>query len=60
MHPADHFEAFADLVAEGRPIEAIAADFGLTPLVVQRRLKPANVSPHLLADYRTVSVTSEK
>ena len=27
MHPADQFEAFAALVAEGRPIEDIAADF---------------------------------
>jgi ParB family chromosome partitioning protein len=52
MHPADQFEAFAALVAEGRPIEDIAADFGVTPLVVQRRLKLANVSPRLLADYR--------
>jgi ParB family chromosome partitioning protein len=52
MHPADQFEAFAALVAEGRPIEDIAADFGVTPLVVERRLKLANVSPRLLADYR--------
>jgi ParB family chromosome partitioning protein len=43
MHPADQFEAFAALVAEGRSIEDIAADFGVTPLVVQRRLKLANV-----------------
>jgi ParB family transcriptional regulator, chromosome partitioning protein len=57
MHPADQFEAFAALVAEGRPIEDIAADFGVTPLVVQRRLKLANVSPRLLADYRADAVT---
>lgn len=60
MHPADQFEAFADLVAEGRPIEDIAADFGVTPLVVQRRLKLANVSPRLLADYRQDVVTLEQ
>jgi ParB family chromosome partitioning protein len=41
MHSADQFEAFAALVAEGRSIEDIAADFGVTPLVVQRRLKLA-------------------
>ena len=52
MHPADQFEAFAALVAEGHSIEDIAADFSVTPLVVQRRLKLANVSPRLLADYR--------
>lgn len=60
MHPADQFEAFAALVAEGRSIEDIAADFGVTPLVVQRRLKLANVSPRLLADYRTGAVTLEQ
>ncbi|MGJ7536982.1 MULTISPECIES: ParB/RepB/Spo0J family partition protein [unclassified Variovorax] len=60
MHPADQFEAFADLVAEGRPIEDIAADFGVAPLVVQRRLKLANVSPRLLADYRADAVTLEQ
>ena len=60
MHPADQFEAFADLVAEGRPIEDIAADFCVSPLVVQRRLKLANVSPRLLADYRADAVTLEQ
>ncbi|WP_162947825.1 ParB/Srx family N-terminal domain-containing protein, partial [Pseudomonas aeruginosa] len=44
MHPADQFEAFAALVKEGRPVEDIAADFGVSPLVVQRRLKLGNLS----------------
>ena len=60
MHPGEQFEAFAALVAEGRPIEDIAADFGVTPLVVQRRLKLANVSPRLLADYRADTVTLDQ
>lgn len=60
MHPADQFEAFAALVKEGRPIEDIAADFGVSPLVVQRRLKLANVSPRLMADYRGGGVTLEQ
>jgi ParB family chromosome partitioning protein len=60
MHPADQFEAFAALVKEGRPIEDIAADFGVSPLVVQRRLKLANVSPRLLAEYRAGGVTLEQ
>ncbi|MFP5382273.1 MAG: ParB N-terminal domain-containing protein [Gammaproteobacteria bacterium] len=60
MHPAEQFEAFAALVAEGRPIEDIAADFGVTPLVVQRRLKLANVSPRLLADYRADAITLDQ
>ncbi|HCH7772317.1 TPA: ParB N-terminal domain-containing protein [Pseudomonas aeruginosa] len=57
MHPADQFAA---LVKEGRPVEDIAADFGVTPLVVQRRLRLANVSPRLMADYRAGSVTLEQ
>ncbi|HGN3002223.1 TPA: ParB N-terminal domain-containing protein [Pseudomonas aeruginosa] len=60
MHPADQFAAFAALVKEGRPIEDIAADFGVSPLVVQRRLKLANVSPRLMADYRASGVTLEQ
>ena len=60
MHPADQFEAFDALVAEGRPIEDIAADFAVTPLVVQRRLKLANVSPRLMADYRADAVTLDQ
>ena len=60
MHPADQFEAFAALVAEGQPIEDIAADFGVTPLVVQRRLRLANVSPRLLAEYRADAVSLEQ
>lgn len=60
MHPADQFEAFAALVAEGRPIEDIAADFSVTPLVVQRRLKLANVSPRLMAEYRADAVTLDQ
>lgn len=60
MHPADQFEAFAALVMEGRPIEDIAADFSVSPLVVQRRLKLANVSPRLLADYRAEAVSLDQ
>ena len=60
MHPADQFEAFAALIVEGRPIEDIAADFGVTPLVVQRRLKLANISPRLMADYRADAVNLDQ
>ncbi|KRC11458.1 chromosome partitioning protein ParB [Hydrogenophaga sp. Root209] len=60
MHPADQFEAFAALVTEGRPVEDIAADFGVTPLVVQRRLRLANVSPRLMADYRADTVSLDQ
>ncbi len=52
MHPADEFEAFKALVDEGRGIDDVAARFDVSPLVVQRRLKLAAVSPRLLALYR--------
>lgn len=60
MHPADQFEAFAALIAEGRTVEDVAADFGVVPLTVQRRLKLANVSPKLMADYRVGKVNLEQ
>lgn len=60
MHPADQFAAFAALVAEGRAIEEIAADFAVTPLFVQRRLKLANISPRLMQDYRAGEVTLDQ
>jgi ParB family chromosome partitioning protein len=60
MSPIEELFAWKDLVAEDRPVEDIAADFGLTPLVVQRRLKLANVSPRLLADFETQALTLEQ
>jgi len=60
MHPADQFEAFAALINEGRSIEDVAADFGVTPLVMERRLKLANVSPRLMEDYRAGNVNLEQ
>lgn len=60
MSPIEELFAWKDLAAEGRPVEDIAADFGVTPLVVQRRLKLANVSPRLLEDFDTQAVTLEQ
>jgi ParB family chromosome partitioning protein len=60
MHPVDEFRAFAALRSEGRSVEDIAADFGVTPMVVQRRLRLANVSPRLLADCKEGTVTLEQ
>ena len=60
MSPVDELFAWKALAAEGRAIEDIAADFGVTPLVVRRRLKLANVSPRLLADYQQGSVSLEQ
>lgn len=52
MHPADEFEAFQALVHQGRSVEDVAARFGVSPMVVQRRLKLAALSPKLLSLYR--------
>ena len=60
MSPVDELFAWKALVAEGRTVEDIAADFGVTPLVVRRRLKLANVSPRLLADYQQGTVSLEQ
>jgi ParB family chromosome partitioning protein len=60
MGPVEELLAWKSLVAEGRSLEAIAADFGVTPLVVKRRLRLANVSPRLLADYQAGTATLEQ
>lgn len=52
MHPLDEFIAFKRLVDDGRSPEDVAALFGVTPRVVTRRLKLANVAPSLLERYR--------
>lgn len=52
MHPADEFTAFAKLIGQGKSVEDVAAAFGVTPLVVKRRMKLASVSPQLMAQFR--------
>lgn len=52
MHPADEFAAFAKLIGQGKSVEDVAAAFGITPLVVKRRMKLATVSPKLMALFR--------
>lgn len=60
MHPADEFDAFHALVQQGRGIEDVAARFGLSPVVVQRRLRLAALSPKLLALYREDGVNLDQ
>ncbi len=52
LHPADEFLAFQKLIAQGRSVEDVAAAFSVTPLVVKRRMKLAEVSPQLLLLFR--------
>ena len=56
MHPADEFAAFQALIDAGKSVEDVAAGFGVTPTVVRRRLRLANISPRLMADYRAGKV----
>ena len=57
MHPADEFEAFKALIDKGTPVADVAARFGVTETVVQKRLKLAKVSPVLIAAYRAGEMT---
>lgn len=59
MHPADEFEAFRQLIDAGQSIEDVAARFGVAPVVVERRLKLANVSPTFITLYREGEMTLE-
>ena len=52
MHPADEYIAFAKLIDAGKSVEDVAAAFGVSPLVVKRRMKLAAVSPTLMAQFR--------
>ena len=60
VHPADQFEAFAELVHEGNSVDDIAARFGVTPTFVEQRLKLASISPRLIAEYRSGAMTLEQ
>jgi ParB family chromosome partitioning protein len=57
MHPADEFEAFRALIDGGMPVADVAARFGVTETVVQRRLKLACMSPKLLDAFRQGEMT---
>jgi ParB family chromosome partitioning protein len=52
LHPAEEYTAFAKLTAQGKSVEDVAAAFGVTPLVVKRRMKLATVSPTLMVQFR--------
>ena len=60
MHPADEFDAFNALAAEGMPPVEIAARFGCEELHVKQRLKLANVVPDLVALYREDQATLQQ
>lgn len=60
MHPADEFDAFAALVAGNWTIDRIADAFGVTPLVVERRLKLAKAAPELIERFRAGELSTDQ
>jgi ParB family chromosome partitioning protein len=59
MHPADQFAAF-QMVDDCGSVEEVAAMYGVTPVVVKRRLKLANAEPKLLELYRQDGMTLDQ
>ena len=57
MQPADEFTAFTKLIAEGKSVEDVAAAFGVTPLVVKRRMRLSTVAPKLMALFRDEKIS---
>jgi ParB family chromosome partitioning protein len=60
MNPADEVVAFQKLTHEGQTIDQIADAFGVTPLVVERRLALAKAAPVLLVTLRDGKMTTEQ
>lgn len=60
MHPADEFDAFLELTKEGHTIDRIADAFGVTPLVVERRLKLTAASPALIQEFREGGLSTDQ
>jgi len=59
MHPADQFEAFDKMIAEGRSEDEIALKFGVSVDLVRRRLKLARVAPEIIEQFRAGDLTLE-
>ncbi len=60
LHPADEFEAFKRMIDGGDSIEDTAAAFGVTPLVVRRRLRLASVAPTFLDLFRADNISLDE
>src|SRR5665213_2464601 len=59
MDDMDQFEAFQRLLKEGRTVEEIASTFGVTEIMVKRRLAIANLSPKIRTAYRAEGIDGE-
>lgn len=52
MDEIDQYQAFAALIGQGRTVEDIASQFGVSERLVRQRLAIANLTPAILALYR--------
>ena len=59
MHPADQVGAFCALYDKGQTLEQIAARFGLSPRLVEQRVRLGGVASELLQVYREGGLTLE-
>lgn len=59
MHPADQFEAFADLIDKGHTAAEVAGRFGIEESLVHKRMKLARVALELFQLYRNDEMTLE-
>ncbi|MFN0190980.1 MAG: ParB/RepB/Spo0J family partition protein [Aestuariivirga sp.] len=59
MDEMDQFEAFQRLLKRGRTIEEIADTFGVTEIMVKRRLAIANLAPKIRQAYRAEEIDGE-
>ncbi|MEM1155333.1 MAG: ParB/RepB/Spo0J family partition protein [Pseudomonadota bacterium] len=60
MHPADQYEAFAQLAEQGRAVGDIAALYGVGKQTVAKRLKLGQVTPTILDAYRAGKIRHEE
>lgn len=60
MHPADQFEAFRELIDKGASVPDIAARFGVSETLVEKRLKLGRVAPPILDAYRAGDIGLEQ
>lgn len=59
MHPADQFEAFAELIDKGHTAAEVAVRFGVEESLIHKRMKLARVAPELFEEYRNEGMTLE-
>ncbi|WP_437186540.1 ParB N-terminal domain-containing protein [Planctomicrobium sp. SH668] len=59
MHPADQFEAFAELINKGHTAAEVATRFGIEESLVHKRMKLARIAPELFEEYRNDEMTLE-